>query len=460
MGSGLIGILEAIGLKKFFTPIDAGIDSTLLPQTRFNYAAGYGENRIYASSAVGACLNWLARTFPEAPLGVRRYDQETNQNVVIGDHPLRVLLTRPNPYFSGRLLRMALVTDFVVSGNAYLVKVRSADGTVVQLWWAPSTSMTPASPRRSATDGYAPSTENVFIDHYEYEVGGKSVDLPIEDVVHFRFGINPDNTKLGRSPLQSVFRELYTDDEAANFTASLLRNSAIPGVVLAPGDGVGAVSDEDLQSIRKKWNDNFGSDNRGRLMVMRGSTKVTTVSFSPSELNLRELRRIPEERVSAVLGVPAIVAGLGAGLDRSTFANMAEAREQAWESGLIPLQAIIADDLSSQLLPDFDDDPTANVFFDYSEVRVLQADATDLARRWRELVEGSIAKRSEARAALDLPVGPEDDIYLLPMNKIEVGPGAAPAVPIGEKYDVVVPHSHNGELEDTAVIESALGDID
>ena len=229
--------------------------------------------------------------------------------------------------------------------------------------------------------------------------------------------------------------------------------------MLAPGEGVGAVTDADLEQIRDRWSDQFGSDNRGRLMIMRGATKVTTVSFSPQEMNLRELRRIPEERISGVLGVPAIVAGLGAGLDRSTFANMAEAREMAWESGLIPIQAIIADDFTSQLLPDFDDDETAEVYFDYSSVRVLQADATDMARRWRELVEGSIAKRSEARAALGLPVEPGDDVYLMPMNLIEIGGDAPPPSEPedAEKYEVIVDDDHqNGALDDPLEVAAVL----
>jgi hypothetical protein len=137
---------------------------------------------------------------------------------------------------------------------------------------------------------------------------------------------------------------------------------------------------------------------------------------------------------------------------------MAEAREMAWESGLIPIQRLIADDLSSQLLPEFDDDKLAEVFFDYSEVRVLQADATDLARRWRELVHGSIAKRSEARAALGLSVDDADDVYLQPMNLLEVGPGASESIePDNPKYD-----RRNGtaeQLEYDADIEHAIHDI-
>jgi phage portal protein BeeE len=193
---------------------------------------------------------------------------------------------------------------------------------------------------------------------------------------------------------------------------------------------------------------------------MRGKTEVTTLSWSPEQMNLRELRRIPEERVSAVLGIPAIVAGLGAGLDRSTYSNMAEAREMAWESGLIPIQRLIADDLSSQLLPDFDDDKMAEVFFDYSDVRVLQADATDLARRWRELVQGSIAKRSEARAALGLPVEDGDDVYLQPMNLIEIGGGAMSDSETIEKFRDVEAQIHtNGTLDDPEAVARTLGDI-
>lgn len=461
MGSGLIGFFERIGLKKYFTPTISDSGATLLPRTRYNYKGNYTGNRVYDNSVVGACVNWMARTFPEAGVGVRRFDNETQQKVVIGDHPMKVLIDRPNPYFSGRLLRMALATDFIVSGNAYLLKVRSASGAVVQLWWAPSSSISPNA-KQSTNKNFEPSSDQPFISGYTYDVGdaGQNLTIPVEDVVHMRYGIDPDNTQVGRSPLAAVFRELFTDDEGANFTASVLRNFGVPGVILAPGDGIGAVSDAELSEIRDAWNNQFGSDNRGRLMVMRGKTDVKTLSWSPEQMNLRELRRIPEERVSAVLGVPAIVAGLGAGLDRSTYANMAEAREMAWESGLIPIQRLIADDLTSQLLPEFDDDPLAEVFFDYSDVRVLQADATDLARRWRELVAGSIAKRSEARAALELPVEDSDDVYLMPMNLIEVGADGDTDAREVEKYMRIEPHTHpNGTLDDPEAVAEVMSDV-
>ena len=52
-------------------------------------------------------------------------------------------------------------------------------------------------------------------------------------------GIDPNNTRKGLSPLASLYREIFTDDEAANMTASLMRNIGVPGVVLSPANTSG-----------------------------------------------------------------------------------------------------------------------------------------------------------------------------------------------------------------------------
>src|SRR3990167_8384960 len=121
---------------------------------------------------------------------------------------------------------------------------------------------------------------------------------------------------------------------------------------------------------------------------MSGPTKVAQFGFSPEQLVLRDLRMIPEERVTAVLGVPAVVAGLGAGLVRSTVTNMDEAREMAYESNIIPTQRCLAEDIRFQLLTDFmaeEEIWSWRFGFDLSKVRVL---ADDEDRHWRRLGVG------------------------------------------------------------------------
>lgn len=386
--------------------------SLKMPRTGFNYAAEVGDGT--QNSIIMACLRWVRRTYPEAPLVLRTLDSE-------GDwedcprHPMLDLLDMPNPHYDGLLMQSALITELLLDGNAYLLKVRSAAGRVVQLWWAPGSLMEPKWPQ----DG------SVYLSHYDYKPGGMPIRVEVADVVHFRDGLDPRNTRKGLSPLRSLLRELFTDDEAANFTASLLRNLGVPGVVISPKDG-GAYAG-DLRETKKALTERFTGDRRGEPIVMGGPTDIAVFGFNPQQMLLRDLRRVPEERVSAVLGVPAVVAGLGAGLDRSTYANFAEAREAAYESGIIPLQRLVASALKRQLLPDFEQDISEfDVAYDLSNIRILQEDENTKAVRLNSLVSGGILTVGEARRDMGWPTDESHDLYLRPLGLIEVPVGSAP----------------------------------
>lgn len=343
-----------------------------LGRTRYDYAAQTDPS---TNSIVVATLLWICRTFPEAPIQVLQ-DQPDDTQEAVKRHPLTEILKRPNPYYSGILLWYATLTDFLISGNAYWVKVRSGAGRVVELWWVPQHMMQPRWP----ADGSA------FLSHYEYRPDGLNVvRVEVEDVVHFRYGMDPDNVRKGLSPLASLMREVFTDDEAANFTSSILKNTGVPSVVLSPDDDGVSVGIDDLEKVKAEFMARFGGDRRGEPLVMSGKTKVSVLSFNPQQMDLRNLRMIPEERVSAVLGVPAAVVGLGTGLmNTKVGATMSEMREQAYESCIIPTQRLIADELDVQLLSDFADPATCNVSFDLTKVRVLQDDQDKLHERARE----------------------------------------------------------------------------
>lgn len=326
-----------------------------LSGSKLNYARAVGDGT--GSSTVMAPLLWIGRNFPEAPPMLwRRAGSKEEQEP---DHELLKLLVRPTPYYSGTIFWSATVLDWFVSGNAYWLKIRDRGGQVAQLWWVPSLLIKPV------------GDEETFITEYEYRPNAEMIPIPPSEIVHFRYGLDPDDPKRGRSPLRSVLKEVFTDDEAATFTATLLRNGGVPGIVVAP-DGEHIPNEDDVKATKAYVDQEFGGDKRGTALVMSGPTKVHQFGFSPDQLNLKDLRRIPEERVSAVLGVPAMVAGLGAGLDRSTFTNFREAREAAYEENIIPSQRILAEEVRFQLLPDFEDDPFGYRFgFDLSAVREI-----------------------------------------------------------------------------------------
>lgn len=397
-----------------------------LGSTEYDYRASVGDSR--GNAAVMACVRWACRTFPEAPTVVEtRVAKGWEQS---DEHPLLALLARPNPFYSGLHLWSATLADWMLSGNAYWFKRRTGTGRPVQLWWFPSTIVEP-----KWGDG-----GQEFIGWYDYTVEGQVYRLDVDDVVHFRDGFDPQNIRKGLSPLAALLREIATDNEAANWTASMLRNVGVPSVVLSP-DGEYEVSQEQAEESRDAWVARSTGDRRGGPIFMNGKTRVSVLSFSPEQMQMREQRRIPEERVSAIFGTPAVVVGLGAGLDRSTYSNMAEAREAAYESFLIPTQRLLAAELQGQLLPDFGDPARLRVGFDLSKVRVLQDDQNALHERARGDLAGGLIMLNEAREMIGvepLP-GSDGELFYIPgtvtptlateLIPPEPEPSPVPAVP-------------------------------
>ena len=363
------------------------------------------------NSAVTACLNVLSTSFSEPQLQIVKRDQVFGDREIQYTHPLAELYHRPNPFMSQNLLSHYIVMAMNTLGDAFLYKNRNARGQVVEL--------VPLMPHMVEVRG----NEDKLITHYEYYAYGKGefVKIPFEDMVHIRQGIDPNDHRRGHAPLKTVLREILGDEAAGQFTFALLDNMAVPGVVLTPrSDGYGGPTREEAESISAMYKEKFGGSNRGAPMVLSGAMNVEVVSFSPDQLRLAALRRIPEERVSAVLGVPAILAGLGAGLDSATYNNTKELKEFFTEQKLIPLWRTVAAELTHQLLvPDFGDKGLM-CDYDIQSVRALQPDVDNLYKRVNMGVSGGWITIGEARKVVGLDVDKNHDVYLRPLNMIQV----------------------------------------
>ena len=69
----------------------------------------------------------------------------------------------------------------------------------------------------------------VFISHYVFDDGkGAREEVPVEDVVHFRIGVDDADHRLGLSPLRRLLREVASDEEATRFLDDLLPTSPWP----------------------------------------------------------------------------------------------------------------------------------------------------------------------------------------------------------------------------------------
>lgn len=387
-GSGGGGLMQFIGASR------------LLPATLTDHEKEVGDG--LGSSVLAGPLNFLARTFPEAPPIVQRRAEDQWEEDL--DHPLTALLETPNPFYSGVVLMICTILDFVW-GNAYWYKIRNAQGEVIQLWWIPRQLMTPRWPTNGTT----------FIDHYEYRPNGVTpIPLQVEDVVHFRFGCDPRNPRLGLSQLAALMREVHVDDVAANFTSAILKNLGIIGLVVSPKEKGTVATKDAVKALKEALKENFTGDKRGEPMAVGTAVDVTLLQYQMQNFDVGPIRDVSEERVCAALGLPAAVVGFGTGLQQTKVgATMKEMRQLAWASGVIPQQKLIATEIMRSLLPDFTppgERRRVRFLFDTTQVRALWEDNNEKHLRVREdykagLIDRATALRETGRPTTEADVG-------------------------------------------------------
>lgn len=375
------------------------------------------------SNVLMAPLLWLTRNFTEAEPVVERRRGRLWE--VVDDHPLTALLRRPNPFYSGRTLWKASVLSFGIDGNAYWQKVRNGFGEVLGYWYLPHFLVEPRFP----ADG------SVFISHYDYNVPGRPIPIRLEvrDVVHFRYeGLDPRNPRKGISPLKILLREVCTDDEAARFSAAILRNMGVPGGIIAPKDANALPTQEDVKGMKEFMQTGFSGERRGEWLVLGAPTEVAQFGFDPNRLMLTNLRDVSEERVCALLGIPAAVVGFGAGLQQTKVgATMRELRQSAWHNCVIPMQNDLGDQVTFQVVPDFTSQPSRlRVTFDRSMVSAFEEEAGARSERIRGDVLSGVLRVDHGQELLGYAPDPSQAVYLRPTNvaPVAVGdPGLAPA---------------------------------
>jgi len=375
-----------------------------------------------SNSAVTACLQVLGVSFSEANLIIKSIDPEGVEST-IPNHPMEILMQRPNPYMSGDVVQQYIMNSMHVFGDAYLLKQRNASGQVVALY--------PLIPDNVSAKG----TPETLITHYIYEMENDEVKIAPEELIHFRMGLNPKDHKTGYSPLLTVLREVFGDESAGQLATALLSNMGVPSVMITPKNDFGITDDEGAQ-IAKTYQQKVGGSKRGQPLVLSGDMNIEKLSFSPSELDIGTLRRIPEERVSAVLGVPAILAGLGAGLAQATYSNAKVLREYFTENKLIPMWRMIGAELTHQLLvPDYESNAITKAEYDFSGVRALQGDEKELYEKINVAVKGGWMSVNEAREKVGLPIDETEDVYYVPNNATPVEKGEISITEISTEFE-------------------------
>lgn len=352
-------------------------DYRRLPGTDIDYAARAGD--LWVNETAAIVLSWIRNALLDAPCKVWRDTQTVEPGgesetkpVALPNHPLALLLKKPNPRYSGTTLWGATYLSYKCDGNAYWFKNRvggpGSKTQVVELWYMPHYLVQPC---------YHPDDPTQI--YYAYYVGSGAPKIyPASDIVHFRDSIDPRNVLKGLSPLKACLRSLVGENEAATYTASILQNMGVPGAIATPKVNVEITVDEAMANQIKEKFRAFAGDNRGDLMVGTLPLDFHQVAWSPEQLTLDKIRVIPQATICAAIGVPATVAGIAVGDTQKTYNNAESYDKQAWRNGILPMARILADDLTNDddFFPDQNPNATGAPYamFDTSGVTALQED--------------------------------------------------------------------------------------
>lgn len=424
---------NAITAFKSTTP-DFGVNSWWPAPFRFT---GWGWNKdgprsitdyrrdlgpLDGNSLVMCVVNYTGTRLPEArPVVQRKQGDEWKAEP---DHPMAALIRRPNKHHVWADYTPVISLNWWVHGNAYLYKVRNDAGQVIELWYLPHTGeggfeVIPRWPGdRRTPELLATKSPDWFISHYEFRAPGRRPEVyPAADVLHLKRGVNPSNPREGLGAFDSLVTELYGDGKMAAFTAAIMTNMGIQVPLISPADASTRISPTQAAALKEMWISRTTGSRAGEPLVSDMPVKAEKFGFSPTELDLSQLRLIPESRVSAVTGIPAATLQLLVGQQNGTsYASSEQARQQGYEEVIIPIQNAWAEKLNWQLLADFERDlNTVRFEFDVSGVRVLQEDRDAKYKRTADAFRAGITTLNEARESLDKDgLGDDGDFFLMP----------------------------------------------
>lgn len=357
---------------------------------------------------VRTVVSFLARNIAQLKLHTYRRTSDTDRER-LSQHPLAMLLTKPNPRTTRYRWFDALVNDLGIHDNAVWVKAKGDDGAPYGLLRLPPGQVTPV------------GDDWLWPEKYRFRGARGYRDFDPDQVVHFR-GYNPGDARWGLSPLETLRRILAEEYESGNWREQLWRNGArVPGHIRRPKDA-GPWSDQARERFVNSWKGLYTGDGpaAGGTPVLEDGMEFHTGGITPEQAQYLETRKLTREEVAAAFHIPLPMVGI---LDHATFSNIEEQHRNLYQDTLGPWLTMIAEEIMLQLLPDVDS--SDDVYCEFNLQEKMRGDFETEATSLQTATGGPWMTRNEARARQNLPAIDGADELVLPMN-VTTGGQASP----------------------------------
>ncbi len=236
-------------------------------------------------STVFRCVTLIAQTIATMPLGVYRY--ETDRRVELTNPGESFVWRRPNPEMSRAAMWAATIGSAVLTGNAYIYKVRNGLGNVTEIW--------PMKPR--------------LVEPYRDDQGEKRFrvngdDVGPETILHVpAYG----DGFVGLSPIAQAREAIGLGMATEEFGARFFGQGSTLSGLLTTDQKLG---DEAAVRMEASWKAaHTGVRNAHKVAILEGGLKFQQIGINPDEAQFLETRKFQVEEVARIFGVPPHLLG-------------------------------------------------------------------------------------------------------------------------------------------------------
>jgi HK97 family phage portal protein len=428
----LSSIRELFAVRKQFKTMVNLIDmwQTNRPLAPLWDVARFVDEGYRRNSVIYSCINLKTTAFAGPEMAAQRVSKEGDEIELSDDHMLSVLLGKPNKVESQSALMRSIKIHLEIAGNAYVYKVRNAQGMPIELRLLRPDLVRPIISSHGEIAAYAYGTNpdsGVFTSQVlelgREDLGGKCQVLPAMDVIHEINAPDPLCPWVGLSPMAVLARMGDLDNFACDYLRAFFLNSAIPAGILTFKT---QVNRDERERAREIWKERYGLrqwDDTGigghfDVAVMDSDVDYKEIGTQNRFLGIETVFGEAESRICGVFGVHPILIASWIGLLRSTMANYEQARRSLYSDSLLPSWISIADRFTVGLAEEFGSD--IEIKFKLKEVPELQKDTSkdrdQALAGWKE----ALLTRNEARQVWGLDEDPEGDVYKDQINSTAI----------------------------------------
>jgi len=268
----------------------------------------------------------------------------------VENHPLNLLLSKPNPYISKNDLFELLISWLQLSGNAYLLKSRVGKKTK-ELW-------------AISPDRIAPiASKNISEWILGYSLDGKNaIKFQPEEIIHFKY-MNPSNPLIGISPLEVAAKLVDLDTSQIDFNVATMQKRGVVDHVYTFEREF--LNQDEADLIAKKIEEK--QKGKRNFVVLGSNAKYQKIAATPAELDFTNSRNQTRDEILAVFGVDPKLVGAK---EASTYNNLETSRALLWNLTIMPLLEDLRDALTIGFQNELSENET--IVFDASQIPAAQ----------------------------------------------------------------------------------------